>query len=105
MITIFDRTFALCAVRYFVTIAVLGVVSTLFALVLERRRRVRLLRYLGLRTRIRGWFYYEAGFIGLLGGISGVAVGCCWRCLLIAVINRQAFGWLIQVAHAVRLSG
>ena len=51
--TIFNRTFAITYALYVIsiTIAVLGVVSTLFALVLERRREIGLMRYLGLRTR------------------------------------------------------
>jgi putative ABC transport system permease protein len=77
---------------------VLGVVSTLFALVLERRREIGLLRYLGLRSRdVRRMVYVEAGYIGLLGGVGGVAVGVLLALLLIFVINRQAFGWLIEL--------
>lgn len=100
VITIFDRTFAITYALYVIsiTIAVLGVVSTLFALVLERRREIGLLRYLGLRTRdVRRMVYFEAAFIGLLGGVIGVAVGVLLALLLIFVINRQAFGWLIEL--------
>ncbi len=100
VIRIFDRTFAITYALYVIsiTIAVLGVVSTLFALVLERRREIGLLRYLGLRTRdVRRMVYFEAGFIGLLGGVSGVVVGVLLALLLIFVINRQAFGWLIEL--------
>jgi putative ABC transport system permease protein len=100
VIQIFDRTFAITYALYVIsiTIAILGVVSTLFALVLERRREIGLLRYLGLRTRdVRRMVYYEAAFIGLLGGVSGVVVGVILALLLIFVINRQAFGWLIEL--------
>jgi len=100
VIAVFDRTFAITYALYVIsiTIAVLGVVSTLFALVLERRREIGLLRYLGLRTRdVRRMVYFEAAFIGLLGGISGVLVGVLLALLLIFVINRQAFGWLIEL--------
>jgi putative ABC transport system permease protein len=100
VIAIFNRTFAITYALYVIsiTIAVLGVVSTLFALVLERRREIGLLRYLGLRARdIRRMVYVEAGFIGLLGGVGGVAVGVILALLLIFVINRQAFGWLIEL--------
>ena len=45
--------------------------------------------------------YYEAAFIGLLGGIMGVLVGVLLSLLLIFVINRQAFGWLIELTYAV----
>lgn len=100
VVTIFNRTFAITYALYVIsiTIAVLGVVSTLFALVLERRREIGLMRYLGLRTRdVRLMVYYEAAFIGLLGGVLGVAVGVLLSLLLIFVINRQAFGWLIEL--------
>ncbi|GAC1427010.1 MAG: FtsX-like permease family protein [Candidatus Velthaea sp.] len=100
VITIFNRTFAITYALYVIsiTIAVLGVVSTLFALVLERRREIGLMRYLGLRTAdVRRMVYYEAAFIRLLGGVMGVAVGVLLSFLLIFVINRQAFGWLIEL--------
>ncbi len=100
VVTIFNKTFAITYALYIIsiTIAVLGVVSTLFALVLERRREIGLMRYLGLRTRdVRMMVYYEAAFIGLLGGFMGVAVGVLLSLLLIFVINRQAFGWLIEL--------
>jgi putative ABC transport system permease protein len=100
VIAIFNRTFAITYALYIISIAiaVLGVVSTLFALVLERRREIGLLRYLGLRTRdVRRMVYAEAGFIGLLGGLLGVGIGVLLSLLLIFVINRQAFGWLIEL--------
>ena len=100
VISIFNRTFAITYALYIIsiTIAVLGVVSTLFALVLERRREIGLMRYLGLRASdVRRMVYYEAAFIGLLGGVMGVIVGVLLSFLLIFVINRQAFGWLIEL--------
>jgi putative ABC transport system permease protein len=100
VISIFNRTFAITYALYIISIAiaVLGVVSTLFALVLERRREIGLLRYLGLTaTEVRRMVFYEAAYIGGLGGLSGVAVGVLLALLLIYVINRQAFGWLIEL--------
>jgi putative ABC transport system permease protein len=100
VIAIFNRTFAITYALYVIsiTIAVLGVVSTLFALVLERRREIGLLRYLGMRARdVRRMVYVEAACIGLLGGVGGVLVGLVLALLLIFVINRQAFGWLIEL--------
>jgi putative ABC transport system permease protein len=100
VVTVFNRTFAITYALYVIsiTIAVLGVVSTLFALVLERRREIGLMRYLGLRTRdVRRMVYYEAAFIGFLGGLMGVVIGVLLSLLLIFVINRQAFGWLIEL--------
>jgi putative ABC transport system permease protein len=100
VITIFNRTFAITYALYVIsiTIAVLGVVSTLFALVLERRPQIGLLRYLGLAARdVGGMVLYEAAYIGALGGVAGVTVGVLLALLLIYVINRQAFGWLITL--------
>jgi putative ABC transport system permease protein len=100
VIAIFNRTFAITYALYIIsiTIAVLGIVSTLFALVLERRREIGLLRYLGLTTRdVRNMVFYEAAYIGVLGGLTGLAAGILLALLLIFVINRQAFGWLIEL--------
>ena len=100
VIEIFNRTFAITYALYVIsiTIAVLGVVSTLFALVLERRREIGLLRYLGFTVRdVRAMVFYEAAYIGGLGGLTGVAAGVLLALLLIFVINRQAFGWLIEL--------
>ncbi|MDB5028949.1 MAG: macB 37 [Candidatus Eremiobacteraeota bacterium] len=100
VVQIFDRTFAITYALdvIAVTIAVLGVVSTLFALVLERRREFGILRYLGVTAGgVRLTVLAEAAGIGLLGGALGVGVGMLLALLLIFVINRQAFGWLIEL--------
>ena len=100
VVAIFNRTFAITYALYIISIAiaVLGIVTTLFALVLERRREIGLMRYLGLRaSEVRSMILYEAAYIGALGGASGIAVGILLALLLIFVINRQAFGWLIEL--------
>ncbi|MGH7662611.1 MAG: ABC transporter permease [Vulcanimicrobiaceae bacterium] len=100
VIRIFDRTFAITYALYIISLAIalLGVVSTLFALVLERRREIGILRYLGLSTAgVRKMILIEALLVGALGGISGLAIGILLGLLLIFVINRQAFGWLIEL--------
>ena len=100
VIEIFNRTFAITYALYIITIfiAVLGVVSTLFALVLERRTEIGVLRYLGVTIGgIRNMVLIEAAAIGALGGFYGLTVGIALACLLIYVINRQAFGWLITL--------
>ena len=100
VIQIFNRTFAITYALYLISvvIALLGVVSTLFALVLERRRQIGVLRYLGLRTReVRSMVLVEAALVGALGAICGIAIGALLALLLIFVINRQAFGWLIEL--------
>ncbi|MDQ6826557.1 MAG: FtsX-like permease family protein [Candidatus Eremiobacteraeota bacterium] len=100
VIEIFNRTFAITYALYIISIAiaVLGVVSTLFALVLEKREEIGILRYLGLsRSGVRRMVYGQAFFTGFTGAWTGVVVGILLALLLIYVINRQAFGWLIEL--------
>jgi putative ABC transport system permease protein len=100
VVHVFDRTFAITYALdvIAIVIAVMGVVSTLFALVLERRVEFGLLRYLGVTVGgVRSIVLTEAAGIGLLGGLLGVGVGMLLALLLIFVINRQAFGWLIEL--------
>jgi len=97
---IFDRTFAITEALNVIaiTIAVMGVISTLFALVLERRREIGILRYLGLSIRaVRRMVLYEAALIGALGGAFGIAGGMLLGLVLIFVIDRQSFGWSMQL--------
>ena len=39
----------------------------------------------------------EAAIVGALGAATGIALGFLLALLLIFVINRQAFGWLIDL--------
>jgi putative ABC transport system permease protein len=81
-----------------IVIAALGVVSTLFALVLERRREIAIARYLGLSTGgVRSMILGEAAQIGMAGAVLGIVAGLLLGLLLVFVINRQAFGWLIEL--------
>jgi putative ABC transport system permease protein len=105
-LAVFDRTFtityALEAVA--VVVAMLGAANSLLALVLDRRREMGLLRYLGASgTQIRRMVLLEAGFIGLLGVLVGLALGFVLSLLLIFVVNKQSFGWTIQFHPPVQL--
>ena len=98
-IRIFDRTFAITwaleAVAVFV--AVMGIAGALLALVIDRRREFGLLRFLGgAQPQIRRMILFEAGLLGLLANLAGLALGVCLSLLLIYVINKQSFGWTIQ---------
>ena len=98
-ISIFDRTFAITNALYAISmaIAILGVVSTLFALVLERREEIALLRYIGLtRAGVRRTVLVQALVVGILAALIGVGLGVLLADDLIYVINRQSFGWIIQ---------
>ncbi len=96
---VFDRTFsitwALEAVA--ILVAMLGAANSLLALVLDRRRELGLLRYLGASTgQIRGMILTEAAFLGLFAAMLGLALGFALSLLLIFVVNKQSFGWTIQ---------
>jgi putative ABC transport system permease protein len=105
-IAIFDRTFAITWALEAVAlvVAMLGAANSLLALVLDRRREIGLLRYLGASpAQIRGMILTEAGFLGLLAAILGLALGFALSLVLIFVVNRQSFGWTIQFHPPVAL--
>ncbi len=98
-IRIFDRTFAITYALEVVAIivAVIGIAGALLALVIDRRRELGLLRFLGAAVpQIRKLILVEAGLIGLLANVAGLALGIVLSLLLIFVINKQSFGWTIQ---------
>lgn len=105
-ILIFDRTFAITYALEGVAIlvAMLGAANSLLALVLDRRRELGLLRYLGAAgTQIRRMILLEAGLLGLLANLLGLALGFVLSVILIYVINKQSFGWTIQFHPPFRL--
>jgi len=98
-IRIFDRTFAITyaleAVAVFV--AVMGIAGALLALVIDRRRELGLLRFLGAAAgQVRKLILLEAGLLGLLANLAGLALGFALSLILIYVINKQSFGWTIR---------
>jgi putative ABC transport system permease protein len=103
---IFDQTFvityALLAIA--VIVAVLGIVNTLAALILERTPELALLRILGLsREELRRMILLESSILGLIAVGVGLAIGYVLSWILIYVINKQSFGWTIEFHAPVRL--
>lgn len=95
----FDRTFAVTYAleAVAVVVAVMGVAGALLALVIDRRREFALLRFLGgARGQVRRLVLFEAGILGMLSNVAGLALGFLLSLLLIYVINKQSFGWTIQ---------
>ena len=96
---IFDQTFAVTyaleAVAIFV--AVMGVAGAMLALIIDRRREIGLLRFLGAGSvQVRRLVLFEAAYIGLFSQLLGLAAGFLLSFVLIFVINKQSFGWTIQ---------
>ena len=100
ILAIFDRTFVLTYVleAIAVLVAVLGIVNTLVTAVLERRREFATLRAIGASPRqVERLVLWEAAYLGLIGSVLGVVGGLLLALLLIHVINKQSFGWTIQM--------
>jgi putative ABC transport system permease protein len=98
-IEIFDRTFAItwALEAVAIVVAMLGAANSLLALVLDRRRELGLLRYLGAsQSQVRGMILTEAAFLGLLAILLGLTLGLALSLLLVFVVNKQSFGWTIQ---------
>jgi putative ABC transport system permease protein len=98
-IRIFDRTFTITYAleTVAVIVAVMGIAGALVALVIDRRRELGLLRFLGAASgQIRRQILLEAGLLGLLSNVVGFALGLALSLVLIYVINKQSFGWSIR---------
>ena len=107
-VEVFDRTFAVTYALEAVAIvvAMLGAANSLLALVLDRRREIGLIRYLGAATgQVRRMILMEAGLLGLLAGSLGLVLGMALSAVLIYVVNKQSFGWTIQFHPPVLLLG
>ncbi|MDT8388330.1 MAG: FtsX-like permease family protein [Thiogranum sp.] len=93
---VFDRTFRITEVLRAVslTVAFIGVLSALMALQLERGKEYAVLRALGLtRGQIAGLIGGESLLMGLLAACVALPVGVLMAWVLIASVQRRAFGW------------
>jgi putative ABC transport system permease protein len=98
-VRIFDQTFAITYAleAVAVIVAVMGIAGALMSIVIDRRREFGLLRILGATSaQVRKIILVEAGLIGILANIAGLALGIALSLILIFVINKQSFGWTIQ---------
>jgi putative ABC transport system permease protein len=99
VLSIFDRTFAITYAIELISILVslIGVVNILLALVLERKREISIIRYLGAGWgQLRGMLVLSAGILGIAGILLGAVIGLAMSIIFIQVINRISFGWEIQ---------
>lgn len=95
---VFDQTFAITNALKVVAvlIAVMGVITTMAALILQRQREIGVLRSVGAsRTQIGRMAIVESGLIGFFGTVIGCMAGPFVALVLIKVINRLFFGWTI----------
>jgi putative ABC transport system permease protein len=97
---IFERTFVITRVLYWLTagVAAVGLVSALLAWELERSHELAIVRALGLTPRGAGALIEaQTGFMGLAAFVAAIPAGVLTAVLLITVINRRAFGWQIDL--------
>jgi putative ABC transport system permease protein len=96
---IFNTSFAITYAIEFISIMVslIGVITVLLSLVIERRREISIIRYLGGSWKqIQQTLMLSAGIIGISGIILGTLLGSLMSMILIRVVNKISFGWEIH---------
>ncbi len=97
----FAITYALEAIGVVVALAGLGI--TLASILAERRVELTTLRALGMSgrdiTHLAAW---EGALLALGGTLGGVLTSLGLGALLVFVINKQTFGWTLQLAIPMR---
>jgi len=97
---IFDRTFIITDVLYWlaVGVAIIGILGAMVALELERGREFAVLRAIGMTPGQLGTMVtVQTGFMGLLSGLAAIPLGLLMAWVLIDVINRRSFGWQMDI--------
>lgn len=80
-----------------VLVALLGVVNTLFAAVLDRTRELGVLRAVGLSARqVVLTFVLEALLLALAAGVLGLLAGTAFGLMFVEVVNVQGTGWYVR---------
>jgi putative ABC transport system permease protein len=99
VLALFDRTFAITGALQLVAaaVAVVAVLTVLFALLGERQRDLAVVRALGgSRRQVARVILAQAGLLGLTGALGGMSVGLLVGLVLVKVVNLQSFGWTLR---------
>ena len=99
-LALFDRSFAITYALEAVAVIVglLGLSSSIGAMVLARRREFGVLRHLGMtRAQIGVMLAAEGGLLAVLGVAVGLILGAAISLILIHVVNRQSFNWSMDL--------
>lgn len=94
----FDQTFAVTSLLQLIAmlVAVLGVATTLFAQLIDRRQEIQTLRTIGVgRARIAGIVVLEASLMAVAGIALGIVGGLVLAWILTNVTMLESFGWSI----------
>jgi putative ABC transport system permease protein len=98
---IFERTFVITGVLYWlaVSVAATGILGAMLALQLERTRELAVFRALGMTPlQLARMVVWQTAFIGLLSGLAAIPLGLVMGWVLVNVINRRAFGWEMDMS-------
>jgi putative ABC transport system permease protein len=98
---IFDQTFAVTRLLQVMAllVAVTGITLTLLILARERAAELAVYRASGAtRRQVFGIFVAKGLGLAVMGLAGGIAAGAALALILIFAINRDYFGWTIQVA-------
>ena len=99
-IRIFDRTFAITYALEAIAmlVAILGMAEALLNLVFDRRSELALLRMHGASLgQVRRLVLVQAGLLGGLASLLGLALGAASSQVLLRVIHKQSFGWSLPL--------
>jgi putative ABC transport system permease protein len=99
-LAIFDRSFAVTYALEAVAVLVglIGLSTSLGALVLARRREFGVLRHLGMtRREIGAMLAAEGALLALAGAVAGLALGGAISLVLVYVVNPQSFSWTMDL--------
>ena len=99
VLNIFNKTFSITYAIELISIIVslIGVLNTLMALVLERKREISIIRYLGGSwQQIKQVLILSAGIVGIAGIFLGAIMGLLMSIIFIQVVNKISFGWEIR---------
>ena len=99
-LAVFDRTFAVTYAleAAAVLIGLAGLAASFSGVVLARRREFGVLRHVGFRrSDIARMLALQGGAVATLAAIVGLIAGGIMSLILVHVINRQAFGWTMDL--------
>ena len=100
IISIFDQTFAVTYILRTIAllVAIAGIFLSVTTLVAEREREIGVLRALGAsRGQVQYLLMTEAGMLGVIATMLGIASGMILALALTWVVNPAFFGWTITL--------
>ncbi|RIK72477.1 hypothetical protein DCC62_19515, partial [candidate division KSB1 bacterium] len=98
VLRIFDQSFAVTQVMQVLAgiVAVIGIISAVMSLLVERTRELGILRAVGMTlAQMRRMIFLESGLMGVFAGLIALPAGTVLALVLIYVINLRTFGWTI----------